>query len=52
MGIVHFMNIEEGNCIWVKHPSGYNTVIDVSNRNSKYEEDTSFMHENSSGNYQ
>jgi len=52
MGIVHFMNVREGDCIWVKHPSGHNTVIDVSNGNSKDEEDMSVMYENSSGNHQ
>ena len=31
MGIVHYLNVKDGDCIWVKHPSGHNTVIDVSN---------------------
>lgn len=31
MGVVHFLNVDEGDCIWVEHPSGNNTVIDVSN---------------------
>lgn len=31
MGIVHFMNVNEGDCIWIKHRSGHNTVIDISN---------------------
>lgn len=52
MGIVHFMNVKEGDCIWVKHLSGHNTVIDVSNGNSKDDENTSFMYENSCGNHQ
>ena len=33
MGIVHFLNVKEGDCTWIKHPSGHNTVIDVSNAN-------------------
>lgn len=51
MGIVHFMNVKEGDCIWIKHPSGHNTVIDISNGNSKDEEDDSLMYENSSCNH-
>jgi beta-lactamase superfamily II metal-dependent hydrolase len=31
MGIVHFLNVKDGDCVWIKHPSGNNTVIDVSN---------------------
>lgn len=31
MGVVHFLNVNEGDCIWVEHPSGHNTVIDISN---------------------
>lgn len=31
MGIVHFLNVNEGDCIWIKHPSEHNTVIDISN---------------------
>ena len=30
MGIIHFMNVNEGDCIWVHHASERNTVIDVS----------------------
>jgi len=31
MGIVHFLNVNEGACIWIKHPSEHNTIIDISN---------------------
>ena len=31
MGIVHFLNVNEGDCIWIEHPSGHNTIIDISN---------------------
>lgn len=31
MGVVHFLNVNEGDCIWVEHLSGHNTVIDISN---------------------
>lgn len=31
MGVIHFLNVNEGDCILVKHPSGHNTVIDISN---------------------
>lgn len=30
MGIVHFLNVNEGDCIWIEHPSGHNTIIDIS----------------------
>ena len=31
MGVVHFLNVNEGNCIWIEHPSKHNTIIDISN---------------------
>ena len=31
MGVVHFLNVNEGDCIWIEHPSEYNTIIDISN---------------------
>lgn len=31
MGIIHFLNVNEGDCILIQHPSGHNTVIDISN---------------------
>lgn len=31
MGIVHFLNVNEGDCTWIEHPSNHNTVIDISN---------------------
>lgn len=31
MGVIHFLNVKEGDCIWVQHPSGHNTIIDISN---------------------
>ena len=30
MGVIHFLNVNEGDCTWINHPSGHNTVIDVS----------------------
>jgi len=30
MGIIHFLNVNEGDCSWIHHISGRNTVIDVS----------------------
>lgn len=35
MGIVHFLNVNEGDCIWIQHPSQHNTVIDISNGNEE-----------------
>ena len=31
MGVIHFLNVNEGDCILIQHPSGHNTVIDISN---------------------
>lgn len=31
MGIVHFLNVNDGDCIWIEHLSGHNTIIDISN---------------------
>jgi beta-lactamase superfamily II metal-dependent hydrolase len=45
MSVVHFLNVREGDCIWINHSSGNNTVIDVSNAQSiieKYSEMTTF----------
>ncbi len=25
------MNVNEGDCIWIEHPSKHNTIIDISN---------------------
>lgn len=31
MGVVHFLNVNEGDCTLIQHASGHNTVIDISN---------------------
>lgn len=31
MGVVHFLNVNEGDCTLIQHVSGHNTVIDISN---------------------
>lgn len=46
MGVIHFLNVKEGDCIWINHPSGHNTVIDISNG----KDDTSLF-ESASGNH-
>lgn len=48
MGVVHFLNVNEGDCIWVEHPSGHNTVIDISNAK---EVDNIFENASLSGNH-
>jgi competence protein ComEC len=30
---LHFLNVKEGDCTWIKHSDGNNTIIDVSNAN-------------------
>lgn len=34
MGIVHFLNVNEGDCHVIQHPTGHTTVIDVCNASS------------------
>ena len=29
MGVVHFLNVNEGDCIWIEHPSEHNTIFDI-----------------------
>ena len=31
MSVIHFLNVKEGDCIWIKHNCGHNTMIDISN---------------------
>lgn len=50
MGVIHFMNVKEGDCIWIEHPSGHNTVIDVSNGNEDGEV-CEAMYDNLQGNH-
>jgi competence protein ComEC len=28
---LHFLNVKDGDCSWIKHPNGHNTIIDVFN---------------------
>lgn len=30
MGVIHFLSVNEGDCTWIQHLSGHNTVIDIS----------------------
>ncbi len=46
MGVVHFLNVNEGDCILIQHPSGHNTVIDISNASEGVE-----LFESASGNH-
>lgn len=34
MPTLHFLNVKEGDCTWIKHSDGKNTVVDVSNANA------------------
>lgn len=31
---IHFLNVKQGDCIWIEHSSGRNTVIDICNGNA------------------
>ena len=46
MGVVHFLNVNEGDCILIQHPSGHNTIIDISNASEGVE-----LFESASGNH-
>jgi beta-lactamase superfamily II metal-dependent hydrolase len=37
MGIVHFLNVNEGDCHVIQHPTGHTTVIDVCNASATEE---------------
>ena len=39
MSTIHFLNVNEGDCTWIHHDSGRNTVIDISNGNDESNED-------------
>jgi len=41
MGVVHFLNVNEGDCSWIQHYSGYNTIIDISAGNLPISNDKS-----------
>lgn len=41
MGIVHFLNVKDGDCHIIQHPSGHTTVIDVCNASSSEEKTSS-----------
>lgn len=36
---VHFLNVKQGDCIWIEHSSGRHTVIDICNGNADNEEE-------------
>ncbi len=50
MSVIHFLNVKEGDCIWIKHNSEHNTIIDVSNAKTINKITESKM-ENLRGNY-
>lgn len=49
MGIIHFLNVKNGDCSLIEHSSKHNTIIDISNGNE--EADTSAIFENLQGNH-
>lgn len=51
MGIIHFLNVKEGDCTWVKHSSGRITVIDICNGNYKSETNDEILDEAVKGNF-
>lgn len=38
MGVIHFLNVLEGDCSWIQHLSGHNTIIDVCNARKEEKE--------------
>ncbi len=51
MGIIHFLNVNEGDCAWIQHASGRNTVIDVSAAQDISVSQTVIEFANASGNH-
>lgn len=51
MGIIHFLNVRNGDCTWIKHPSGHNTVIDVSCASEEEPRVSEVFSEQKGGNY-
>lgn len=50
MGIIHFLNVKDGDCTWIEHVSGHNTIIDICNGNAS--DDAAIMEQSSIlGNY-
>ena len=39
---IHFLNVKKGDCCWIKHPNGNNTVIDVYNASIEKQEAKAF----------
>ena len=50
MSVIHFLNVKDGDCIWIEHNCGHNTMIDVSNAKT-IENDEERSMQNTSGNY-
>lgn len=51
MGIIHFLNVKNGDCTWIQHPSGHNTVIDVSCASEEEPRTETVFSEQRRGNY-
>lgn len=39
MSIIHFLNVKEGDCTWIQHETGHNTIVDISNGNQARDEE-------------
>lgn len=37
---LHFLNVKDGDCTWIRHPNGNNTIIDVCNAKEIVKEDS------------
>lgn len=37
---LHFLNVKQGDCTWIKHPNGKNTIVDVCNAKEIKDEDS------------
>lgn len=49
--IIHFLNVKEGDCSFIQHKSGRNTLIDICNGNAKYIDRSVAMDESIYGNF-
>lgn len=49
--IIHFLNVKEGDCSFIQHKSGRNTLIDICNGNSTYIDKSIAIDEGIYGNF-
>ncbi len=41
---LHFLNVKQGDCTWIKHADGKNSIIDVFNVSSETQNPDTLIH--------